>query len=90
MRVEAPSFDGRLDPTAFFDWVIDMDHSFEWYGMSKNRQMWFAKMKLVGQAKRFWATVEHKNERSRAPPIVHWVEMKEVLKEKYLPFSYRL
>ena len=29
VRVKAPSFDGRLDPKAFLDWVADMDHYFE-------------------------------------------------------------
>ncbi|KAK8926104.1 hypothetical protein KSP39_PZI018936 [Platanthera zijinensis] len=66
IRLDAPSFDGRLDPKAFCDWLLDMDHYFEWYDMSDVRCVRFAKMKLIGQAK-----------------------MKERLKEKYLPASYR-
>ena len=66
-----------------------MDHYFEWYGMSENRQMRFAKMKLVGQAKLFWTNTERKIERVGRAPIIDWYEIKERLKEKYLPLSYR-
>ncbi|KAK8963965.1 Exonuclease 1 [Platanthera guangdongensis] len=51
IRLDAPSFDGRLDPKAFSDWLLDMDHYFEWYDMSDERCVRFAKMKLIGQAK---------------------------------------
>ncbi|GFZ08864.1 hypothetical protein Acr_20g0006720 [Actinidia rufa] len=30
INVEAPTFDGRLDPKAFTDWIREMDHFFEW------------------------------------------------------------
>ncbi|GFS30384.1 hypothetical protein Acr_00g0011600 [Actinidia rufa] len=50
INVEAPTFDGRLDPKVFTDWSI---------------------------------------EQRRQPPVTDWVEMKEILKEKYLPQSYQ-
>ncbi|KAK8923695.1 hypothetical protein KSP39_PZI019139 [Platanthera zijinensis] len=89
IRLDAPSFDGRLDPKAFSDWLLDMDHYFEWYDMSDERCVRFAKMKLVGQAKVFWISVERALERDGCYPITRWDEMKERLKEKYLPASYR-
>ncbi|GFS39599.1 hypothetical protein Acr_00g0063910 [Actinidia rufa] len=59
INVEAPTFDGRLDPKAFTDWIREMDHFFEC------------------------------TEQRRQPPVTDWVEMKEILKEKYLPQSYQ-
>eukprot|EP00268_Persea_americana_P009861 TRINITY_DN13956_c0_g3_i2.p2 TRINITY_DN13956_c0_g3~~TRINITY_DN13956_c0_g3_i2.p2 ORF type:complete len:164 (-),score=18.23 TRINITY_DN13956_c0_g3_i2:397-888(-) len=50
VKVEAPSFDGQIDPRAYSDWESDMDHYFEWYEMSDKRKVRFAKMKLVSQA----------------------------------------
>ncbi|GFS34413.1 hypothetical protein Acr_00g0033900 [Actinidia rufa] len=55
INVEAPTFDGRLDPKAFTDWIREMDHFFEWYNLSDDRK----------------------------------VEMKEILREKYLPQLYQ-
>ena len=33
IRLDAPSFDGRLDPKVYIDWEGEMDHYFEWYEM---------------------------------------------------------
>lgn len=37
---------GRLDPYVFTDWSAEMDQYFDWYDMSDNRRVRFAKMKL--------------------------------------------
>ena len=37
VKVEAPSFDGQIDPTKFLDWLADMDRYFKWYYMSEER-----------------------------------------------------
>ena len=66
-----------------------MDHYFEWYEMLDACRMHFAKMKLVGQAKMHWLNVERLLTRGGQVPILSWDEMKEKLKEKYLPNSYR-
>ncbi|GFY90942.1 hypothetical protein Acr_07g0011380 [Actinidia rufa] len=85
INVEAPTFDGRLDPKAFTDWIREMDHFFEWYNLSDDRKVRFAKMKLISRAKLFWQSTEQR----RQPPVTDWVEMKEILREKYLPQSYQ-
>ncbi|GFZ09160.1 hypothetical protein Acr_20g0009680 [Actinidia rufa] len=85
INVEAPTFDGRLDPKAFTDWIHEMDHFFEWYNLSDDRKVRFAKMKLISRAKLFWQSTEQR----RQPPVTDWVEMKEILREKYLPQSYQ-
>nr|CAD1833634.1 unnamed protein product [Ananas comosus var. bracteatus] len=48
VKVDAPSFDGKLNPKAFTDWLVDMEQYFDWYDMSDNRRVRFAKMKLTG------------------------------------------
>ncbi|KAK8929046.1 hypothetical protein KSP39_PZI017906 [Platanthera zijinensis] len=89
IHLDAPTFDGRLDPKAFSDWLLDMDRYFDWYDMSDDRCVRFAKMKLVGQAKVYWISVERALERDGYYPITRWDDMKERLKDKYLPASYR-
>ena len=51
---EAPTFDGCRNPKAFIDWVHEMNQFFEWYKLSDDRKVRFAKLKLIGQAKLFW------------------------------------
>ena len=88
VKIEAPSFNGQLDPTKFLDWLADMDHYFEWYDMSEERRIRFAKMKLVGQAKLYWTNYERLMTRGNHAPVISWDEMKKVLKEKYVLTTY--
>jgi len=53
IKLEALTFDGELDPQLFLDLNSDMDHYFDWYDMSNERKVRFAKMKLVGQARQY-------------------------------------
>lgn len=62
VKVEAPNFEGQLNPKVFLDRLADMDHFFAWYEMSEGRKFRFAKMKLVGQAKLYWTNVERQIE----------------------------
>ena len=59
VRVDAPSFDGTLDPIKFLDWLSEVEDYFEWYGLDDARRVGLAKMKLLGQAKTYWKNQEH-------------------------------
>jgi hypothetical protein len=50
IKVEAPTFEGQLDPWIFDRWIRDMDQFFDWYNLSENKRIKFAKMKLSGTA----------------------------------------
>lgn len=79
VRVDAPTFDGHLDPRVFLDWVAGMDHYFKLYDTLKDPRVRFTKMKLVRQAKLYWTTVEHQLQAKQENPISFWDEMKEKL-----------
>ena len=58
IRLEAPTFDGSLDPKVYIDWEGEMDQYFEWYEISEERKCKFAKLRLVRQARLYWGNVE--------------------------------
>ncbi|XP_022859696.1 uncharacterized protein LOC111380384 [Olea europaea var. sylvestris] len=89
IKLDAPTFDGCLDPSVFNQWVRDMNRFFAWYGVPEDRRVQFASLKLTGTAQLFWESVEDLLERRHAPPIGNWDEMKHRLEEKYLPQSYK-
>ena len=89
IKLEAPTFDGCLDPRVFTQWIRDMDRFFTWYRVPEDRRVQFASLKLTGTAQLFWESVEDLLERRHAPPVGSWEEMKRRLQEKYLPQSYR-
>ena len=89
IKLEAPTFDGQLDPQVFLDWTANIDHYFNWYNMSDERRIRFAKMKLIGHDRQYWTTVEKLMSFKRQKPIQTWDEMKLKLQEKYLFILYK-
>jgi len=66
-----------------------MDHYFDWYYMPYERWIRFAKMKLVDQARQYWANVKKLMTLRRQEPVQIWDEMELKLQKKYLPVSYK-
>ncbi|GMY33688.1 Transposon Ty3-G Gag-Pol polyprotein [Fagus crenata] len=88
VRVEVPDFAGKIYPQVFSDWLASLERYFEWYDMSDERRVRFAIMKLIGQAQIWWTGGEYDCRYAGQPPIVRWDDMKQKLKQKYLPCEY--
>ena len=84
VKVEAPEFDGRLDPTYFLDWLANMEDFFDWYDMNDTQRIRFTKIRLVGTARTYWHTVEVTLEEQGQPPVTTWARMKMKLEETYV------
>ena len=46
VRLDAPAFDGSLDPIKFLDWLTELEDYFEWHQMGDDRRVGLARMKL--------------------------------------------
>ncbi|KAG6738607.1 hypothetical protein POTOM_058227 [Populus tomentosa] len=88
MRVDVPDFLGKLEPNAFEDWLTAIEDYFDWFAVSEDRKVRYVRMKLKGHARAWWGSVEEQLRRTHRPAICNWEEMKERLKEKYLPIDY--
>jgi len=89
VKLDVPFFYGKADATTFFDWIVTIEDYFDWYTRSDIERVRFAKMKLVGPARKFWQTVASHLERMCQPPITQWEAMKNRLNEKYLPSFHK-
>ncbi|KAK8916805.1 hypothetical protein KSP39_PZI022608 [Platanthera zijinensis] len=89
VKLDPPLYDGSMDPKVFSDWVIDIETYFDWYRMTEDQKVQFAKMRLSGRAKIFWIGEERSVERNGRPPITHWAHMKAILEEQYIPQHYQ-
>jgi hypothetical protein len=58
VRIDIPHFHGKLDPYAFQDWITSLEDYFDWFGLAAERTVRFVKMKLKGQARVWWQSVE--------------------------------
>ena len=88
-KIEAPTFDGCLNPWVFIDWLHQMEKFFDCYHWAKNKKVRYARMKLIGKANLFWEDLEDTLRRRHEPSITDWLEMKDALSRNYLPPTYR-
>uniref|UniRef100_A0A5B7BSS3 Uncharacterized protein n=1 Tax=Davidia involucrata TaxID=16924 RepID=A0A5B7BSS3_DAVIN len=58
VKIAVPYFEGRDDPTIFYDWVIAIEEYFDWYDVTEDWKVRFAKLKLVQMAKLWWFHIE--------------------------------
>jgi hypothetical protein len=69
VRVIMSDFHGKLDPYTFQDWFTALEYYFDWFGLSPYCKVRFVKMKLKGQARVWWHSVEEYLHRLRLAPI---------------------
>jgi len=81
------TFDGRLDPQFFLDW-IQLDKYFTWYDLTEPRRVKFAAIKLTSQASQYWTNLEIMCAVCGQEPINTWHRMKDELRGKYVPSSF--
>ena len=89
VRIDAPSFDGSLDPNKFLDWLTEFEEYCEYHKMEDDRWVGLARMKLEGQARNFWRNQECLFRRQFQDQSITWADMKRILRDQYLPLSYR-
>ena len=70
IKLDAPTFDGSLNPKNYIDWEGEMDQYFDCYDMIEDRKCRFVKLKLVRQARLFWENVERIIRQRGDDPIV--------------------
>ena len=58
IKLDIPTFDSRLDPQLFLEWLRHLDKYFTWYSFSEDGKVKFAIMKLTGQANQYWTNVK--------------------------------
>ena len=86
---EAPIFDGRPDPWTLINWLDEMDQFFDQICLPNANRVRFARLKLRSRARDFWRSIEnHRKGRSKST-IIDWNEMKQILREKYVPQCYQ-
>ena len=88
-KIEAPTYNGYLDPWVFTNWLRQMDKFFDYYHWAENKKMRYARMKLIIRAELFWEDLEDTLRRRHEPPITNWLEMKGALSRNYLPSTYK-
>ena len=69
-KIEAPTFDGCLDPWVFTDWLRQMEKFIDYYHWAENKKMRYTSMKLIGKADLFWEDLKDTLRRRREPSLL--------------------
>ena len=54
MKVDIPSFSGKLDIESFLNWIYEVDKFFEMAYIPMDKQVKFVAYKLKGEAETWW------------------------------------
>ncbi|XP_030951218.1 uncharacterized protein LOC115974830 [Quercus lobata] len=86
---EAPIFDGRPNPWTFINWLDEMDQFFDQICLPDANKVRFARLKLRSRARDFWRSIENNLKGRSKLAITDWNEIKQILREKYVPQCYQ-
>ena len=87
--LEAPIFDGQPDPWTLINWLDEMDQFFDQICLPDANKVRFARLKLRSRARDFWHSIENHRKGRSKPAITDWNEMKQILREEYVPQCYQ-
>ena len=62
-----PDVFGKLEPSAFEDWLTAIEDYFDWFVVLKDRKVCHVRMKSKGYARALWGSVEEQLRRTRRP-----------------------
>jgi len=59
IKIDPSIFNNVLDSKIFRDWIADLDYYFNWYRLTKETRVQFARMRLLGSIIIYWTLVEN-------------------------------
>jgi len=86
-KVDLPEFEGQLDPDLFLDWLRSVERVFD-YKVVPEEKVKLVALKLRKYAYIWWANVVAKRPRKGKAKIRSWKQMRDKLKDKFLPSHY--
>ena len=83
-----PPFSGKNDVDAFLKWEQKVDMIFNCHNYSEEKKVQLAALEFSGYALVWWNELGRNRRRNHEPPVITWVEMKRVMRKKYVPTYY--
>lgn len=69
VKLTAPTFPGKIDPTAYLEWEKRMEHLFEYYHYTEPKKIALAVESLTNDALAWWDREVAEKRRLRYPQI---------------------
>lgn len=88
MKVDLPSFDGKLDIEGFLERIKNVECFFGYMSTPDNKKVKLVVLKLKGGASAWWKQLDTNRRRFGKLPIRTWEEMKKQMRARSLPINY--
>ena len=88
MKMDLPSFDGRLHVEDFLDRVHTVENLFDYLNISEENQVKPVTYKLKGRTFAWCEQLQYNCQWQRKQHVCTWLKMKRLLQRRFLPSDY--
>lgn len=88
MKLEVPTYDGKIDIEGFLDYIVVVEDFFECMKIPESQQVKLVSYKLKGGAASWWRQTVHNRRLRGEAAITSWSLMRRLMKARFLPFDY--
>ncbi|KAF1898450.1 hypothetical protein Lal_00042144 [Lupinus albus] len=89
VKVKVPQFVGLNNPEAYLKWELKIKQLFEYHNYSKEKKVKVAASEFKEYAMVWWDQYQKDRRRCGAKLIDTWEDMKDVMRRRYAPNSYK-
>ena len=88
IKMKIPSFQGKNDPEAYFEWERKVELVFDCHNYSENKKVKLAAIGFSDYATVWWDQLVFNMRRNREPDVETWEEMKRVMRKRFVSTYY--
>ncbi|XP_019434099.1 PREDICTED: uncharacterized protein LOC109340813 [Lupinus angustifolius] len=89
VKIKVPTFIGKNDPEAYLEWELKMEQVFECSSYQESKKVKVAALEFKEYALIWWDQLNKERRRAGAEAINTWVEMKVLMRRRFVPSSYQ-
>ncbi|XP_016730709.2 uncharacterized protein [Gossypium hirsutum] len=83
-----PLFQGRSDPEAYLEWEKKIQLVFDCHNYSENKKVKLVEIEFSDYTMIWWEQLTTSRRRNGERPISTWIEMKAVMRRRFIPAYY--
>ncbi|XP_038877405.1 uncharacterized protein LOC120069693 [Benincasa hispida] len=88
VKLKIPPFFGTSDAEAYLEWERKIEHVFDCNTFSENKKMRLAIAEFTNHAGNWYQRLKSERRRKEEDPIETWEELKEAMRNRYVPKHY--
>ncbi|KAK7263636.1 hypothetical protein RJT34_31230 [Clitoria ternatea] len=89
VKLEIPPFNGKSDIEAYLEWEMRVEQIFKSHQIKDDKKVRIATLSFQNYALVWWTQICKERKRDNFPPIDDWVDLKALLRNRYVPNYYR-